>query len=44
MIFDSHCHLNDKILLDDIPGVITRAKENGVDRFWSLDGILKVQK
>lgn len=41
MIFDSHCHLNDKALLDDIPGVIARAKENGVDRFlvigWNLE-------
>mgnify|MGYP002519237516 CR=1 FL=1 len=32
MIFDSHCHLNDKALMDDLDNVIQRAKDNGVDK------------
>ena len=41
MIFDSHCHLNDKALMDDLDNVIQRAKDNGVDKFliigWNLE-------
>ena len=41
MIFDSHCHLNDKQLLEDIDDVITRAIENNVTHFlvigWDLE-------
>ena len=41
MIFDSHCHLNDKALMDDLDNIIQRAKDNGVDKFlvigWNLE-------
>ena len=40
MIFDSHCHLNDKALMDDLDNVIQRAKDNGVDKFLIIDKIL----
>lgn len=45
MIFDSHCHLNDKALLEDIEDVLTRAKEAGVKYFlviaWNLESSIK---
>lgn len=31
MIVDSHCHLDFKVLSDDLEGVIERARRNGVD-------------
>ena len=31
MIVDSHCHLDFKVLSDDLEGVIERARKNGVD-------------
>jgi len=33
MIIDTHCHLDDKRYNDDIEDVISRAKEQGVERF-----------
>lgn len=33
MIFDTHCHLNDKQLLCNIDEIINNAKEAGVDKF-----------
>ncbi len=33
MIIDTHCHLDDERYIEDLPKVIERAKENGVERF-----------
>ena len=33
MIIDTHCHLDDERYREDIPEVIERAKDNGVERF-----------
>ena len=45
MLFDSHCHLNDKQLLDDIDDVIKSANEAGVTHFlvigWDIESSKK---
>ncbi|OQR41899.1 hydrolase TatD, partial [Aliarcobacter cryaerophilus] len=33
MIIDTHCHLDNEAYLSDIDGVITNAKESGVNAF-----------
>ncbi|HBT17870.1 MAG TPA: hydrolase TatD, partial [Firmicutes bacterium] len=30
-LFDTHCHLNDEAFRDDVPAVLTRAREAGVE-------------
>lgn len=45
MIFDSHCHLNDDPLYNDISNVLQRAKDNNVNRFvvvgWDYSSSLR---
>ena len=45
MIFDTHCHLNDEQLLNNIDEVIQRASEAGVDKFlvvgWDKESSIK---
>ena len=33
MIIDSHCHLDDERYNDDIDEVLSRAKEQGIEKF-----------
>jgi len=37
MLVDSHCHLNYKGLVDDLDGVLERARAAGIDRFLTIN-------
>ena len=40
-VIDSHCHLDFKALKDDLPGVLSRAKSEGVSRILRESMLLK---